>query len=118
MSLLNIFETIESDKESWGRDDFSYIDPVYCILDHILQMARNEINDVLDYDFLNDLTCGKEIYTHGNSMCSIYIASDEAMRELIEKLNAASSEQLRQLQDNSFVRYFLKQVEIDITEPA
>ena len=81
-------------------------------------MARNEINDVLGYDLFNDLTCGKEIYTHGNSMCSIYIASDEAMQELVEKLGAASSEQLRQLRDNSFVAYFLEQVEIDIKEPA
>ena len=68
---------------------------------------------------INDLCCGpEEIYTYGNFMCSIYIVSDEAMQELIEKLDAASSEQLRQLRDNSFVAYFLEQVEIDIKEPA
>ncbi len=120
LTPADIFDIIEDDRESRGRDDFSYIDPVYCILDHILRMARNEINDVLSYDFINDLTCGEEIYTYGNFMCSIYIASDEAMQELIEKLGAATSEQLRQLRDNSFVAYFLEQVEIDINikEPA
>jgi len=48
MSLLDIFEAIESDKESWGLDDFSKMDPVYCVLDHILQMARNEIEAILE----------------------------------------------------------------------
>ncbi len=118
MSLLDIFEAIEYDKESWGLDDFCKMDPVYCVLDHILQMARNEIDEVLGYDFINDLTCGLEFNTHGNFMCSSYDFSDEAKGELTQRLDEASSEQLRQLRDNSFVAYFLEQVEIDITEPT
>ncbi len=97
---------------------FDQMDPVYCVLDHILQMARNEIDDVLGYDFQNDFRGDTEFYTYGNFMCSSYDWSEAAKDELTEKLDEASSEQLRQLRDNSFVAYFLEQVEIDITEPA
>ena len=94
------------------------MDPVYCVLDHILQMARNEIDDVLGYDFQNDFRGDTEFHTYGNFMCSSYDYSEAAKNDLNERLDAATSEQLRQLRDNIFVAYFLEQVEIDIKEPA
>ena len=47
----DIFDIIEDDRQSYGADLYDKMDPVYCVLDHILQMARNEIDDVLGYDF-------------------------------------------------------------------
>lgn len=44
-------------------------DPVACVYDDILQHARNEIEDLTDFDFCND---GAEIYTAGNFMATSY----------------------------------------------
>jgi hypothetical protein len=37
-----------------GYEGFDNLDPVYCILEHILQQARNQIEDITGYDFIND----------------------------------------------------------------
>ena len=39
-----------------GYDSFENIDPVASILDHILQMARNKIEELTGYDFINDFS--------------------------------------------------------------
>ena len=121
LTPADIFDIIEDDRECMGYgqiEAFDQMDPVYCVLDHILQMARNEIDDVLGYDFQNDFRGDTEFYTYGNFMCSGYDWSEAAKDDLTNRLDEASSEQLRQLRDNKFVAYFLKQVEIDISEPA
>ena len=94
------------------------MDPVYCVLDHILQMARNELDDVLGYDFQNDYRGGgTEIYTYGNFMCSSFDRSEGARGELQEKLDSATEEQRRALSDNRFVTYFLNQADLELKEP-
>ena len=56
------------------------------MLDHILQMARNHIEEITGYDFINDFSgSGTEIYTHSNFMCSSYDYSSNAIEELKEK---------------------------------
>ena len=70
-------------KNDYDIQDYSDVDPVYCVYEHILQMARNEINDLTGFDFVND---GAEIYTAGNFMCTSYDYKEEHKAKLIEKL--------------------------------
>ena len=48
-----------------GYASYENFDPVASILDHILQIARNKIEEITGYDFLNDYSgSGTEIYTY------------------------------------------------------
>ena len=78
----------------WVADqlrEFAYIcemkiedcDPVYCVYDAILQEARNEIDYLINFDFLND---GAEIDTYGNYMATSYDGRGEANEKIKEKL--------------------------------
>jgi len=50
-----IFEIIDDFRESVGQESFEGIDPVYCVMEHVLQNARNTIDNETGYDFINDL---------------------------------------------------------------
>jgi len=89
------------------------VDICYVAYDHILQMARNKISEVLGYDFQNDLETGTEFYTYGNFMCTTYDYSEEARKDLTERLEAATDEQKDELRDDKFVVCFLRRVDID-----
>ena len=58
-------------------------DPVYCVYDTILQEARNEIDDLISFDFCND---DAEIYTAGNYCATSYDWCDDAPETIKEKL--------------------------------
>jgi len=49
-----LFEIIDDFRESVGSEGWDNIDPAYCVLEHVMQEARNKISDVTGYDFLND----------------------------------------------------------------
>lgn len=58
-----------------GAANFDDIDPVAAIMEHALQMARNDIEEITGYDFMNDFAgTGSEVYTAGNYMCSSFDA--------------------------------------------
>jgi len=121
LTPLDIFDLINEARECVGFkqfEAFENVDPVYCVLEHILQMAKNKIEDVTGYDFQCDFHGDTEFYTYGNFMCSDYDYSAAAKDDLIDKLDNLSTEQLRQLRESLFVCAFLDQVEIDIIEPA
>lgn len=111
-----IFEIIDDFRECIGLEGFDDINPVYCILEHILQSSRNLIEEVTGYDFINDCTgAGTEIYTVWNFVYSSYDYSEEAREELIWKLESISSEsQSKLLQDNQ-CHYFLNELEITLS---
>jgi len=83
-------------------------DPVYCVMDAILQEARNEISEECNFDFCNDLTNGS-IDTYGNFMCSSFECSDDAKEQLIEvlKTNNIDIDNLSEA-----TQYFLSEIEI------
>lgn len=111
-----IFEVIDDFKESIGSENCTQIDPVYCVLEHILQNARNLIEELTGYDFLNDWTgAGTEIYTYWNFMCSSYDYSEEAREELIEKLNSVDSETQSRLLSDELCSYFVHELEINLS---
>ncbi len=57
-------------------------DPVYCVLDTILQEARNEIIELTDFDIQNDAS----FETHGNYCASSFDWSEESKNSLIQVL--------------------------------
>jgi len=75
-------------------------------------MARNHIEEVAGYDFLNDFSgSGTEIYTYGNYMCSSYDYSSEAILELKDKIANC----LDLLMQNKRCRYVLSELEIGVS---
>lgn len=84
-------------------------DPVYCVMDSILQEARNEICEITNFDISNDCTNG-EIYTAGNFMCTSYDYTETAKEELI---NALSEKSVIIKDLNNATKYFLSQIEIN-----
>lgn len=83
-------------------------DPVYCVLDEILQEARNEISQQCNFDFINDIQNGS-IETYGNFMCSSYEVDEEAKEELIKVL-ATNNIDIEELSEAT--QYFLDAIEI------
>lgn len=92
----------------------SDIDVCYVAYDYVLQMARNKISKVIDYDFCNDLKNGTEFYTYGNYMCTSYDYSSGAIQEMTDKIEQSTEEQKEELKEDVFVIAFLKNVDIDI----
>ena len=92
------------------------IDVCYVAFDHILQMARNKISEIIDFDIANDIIGGTEFYTYGNYMCTSFDYSKEATDQLEEKLRDASPEEIEELLEDNFVKVLLQDVKIDIKE--
>ena len=90
------------------------VDINYVIYDHELQTARNKIDSVLGYDFLNDFSGSTEFYTAGNYMATSFDYSEDAVAELQEKINEATGEQKDELEDDIFVKIFLEDVQVEI----
>jgi len=104
-----LFEIIDNTRIHFGYESFDHIDPVASILEHILQMARNKIEEVTSYDFLNDFSgTTSEIYTHSNFMCSSYDWWQEARDELKER----TQPYINLLLKDRWCKYFLWELEI------
>ncbi|MBB2145733.1 hypothetical protein GM921_09565 [Pedobacter sp. LMG 31464] len=102
------FEQVEQFSESC-ETKIANIDPCYVVMDSILQIARNEIEEISGFDLQND--AGFDVY--GNFMGSTYLYKDED----VEKLKAVLSEHplsLGSLSDSA--KYFLSEIEIDVEE--
>jgi len=107
--LAEIVESFHEDTET----EYENIDVVAVLYDHILQNARNKIDSVLKYDFLNDFSGdGTEFYVAGNFMATTYDYSQSAHDELKEKIMNANQMQLKELSNDVFVRSFLTDVEV------
>ena len=51
-----LFDVIDDFRENINYEGWDGIDPVYCVLDYVLQEAANEILEVTGYDFINDFS--------------------------------------------------------------
>ncbi|MGL5113630.1 MAG: hypothetical protein ACRC6O_13440 [Flavobacterium sp.] len=90
------------------------IDPVYIVYDAILQEARNDISDLIDYDFLNDFSgSGLTIEVAGNFMATSFDYSQEAIAELTQKLLDA---RITMDELSTKTKWFLEQLEIKIEQ--
>jgi hypothetical protein len=100
-------ECVQEFAESCGIT-FEKCDPVFCVLDAILQEARNEISKECNFDFINDIKKGY-IDTYGNFMCSSYQCTSNAKEELIKVLSVNNTN----IEDLSeATQYFLSEIEI------
>jgi len=106
----DLFEVIEEFRESCGYDSFESLDPVYCVLDHILQMARNHIEEKTGYDFLKDFSGPwAEIYSKANFLDRSYDYLEEAIKELKEKI---SLKQYAELMKDKYCNYVFTKIGI------
>ena len=94
--------------------ELSKIDVCYVIYDHILQQARNKIDEVLNFDICNDMKGETQFYTYGNAMCTSFDYSSEAQEQLQEKIKNATREQKDELLEDVFVKVFLNDVDVKI----
>lgn len=102
-----VYDSVSEFAESCGLK-IEDCDPVYCVMDAILQEARNEICEVANFDFCNDCSTG-EIYTAGNFMCTSYDYNTEAKNELIQAL-ADNGILIEDLSEET--QYFLAEIEV------
>ena len=113
----DIAEIIHECIYSWGTTSFDRIDPVYCVLEHILENARAVIEDNTGYDFINDYTGpSSEIYTYWNYMCSSYDYSQGALEALFGVLKRLETDELRTIQKDKYCAYFLKELGIELED--
>ena len=92
---------------------FDDVDPVYCVSEHILQHARNIIQEHTGYDFLNDYNgLGSKIHMHWKSIYSRFDYSQDAVNELTEALEVLPQEKCQSIKHNQICSYFLKELGI------
>ena len=92
------------------------IDVCYVAYDHILQTARNKLDEIIHFDICNDIKGGTEFYTAGSHMGTSFDYSQGAVDQLEERLRDAGPEKIEELLENDFVKVFLEDVDIDIKE--
>ena len=94
--------------------DIKDVDVVGVVFDHMVQEARNKIDEILDFDIMNDI----EVIIYYDLMCSSIELGDEDKKLLEEKFKEATQEQLDELKDNAYVKEFLDDVDIKLPEQA
>lgn len=77
-----VAEVVQEQAEQMGMN-VNDLDIVAEVYDDILQTSRNEIGDLIDFDFCND---GADVYTAGNFCATCYDYSDNANETIKEKL--------------------------------
>lgn len=115
MSSSDLAEKVRECHESTGTP-IHKIDVCYVAYDHILQMARNKIDEILDFDICDDIKDGTGFYTCESSICTSFDSLQEVKDQLKEKLKDVGTEQIKKLLDDIFVKVFLKDVNINIKE--
>lgn len=109
MSENELFDIINDFRESIGSESWDSIDPVYWVLDHVMQEARSKISEVTGYDFINDFSgAWTEIYVHGNFMCSSFDYSENAVEDLKDNI----SMDIAELVEDKFCKYLFEQLNI------
>lgn len=100
-----VFEQLEEFAQSCDMK-ITELDPCYVVMDSVLQIARNEIEEMTGFDLQNDAG----FYTAGNFCATTYDWKSEDIESLTEALKE-NTDALENLSDTT--RYWLSQVEID-----
>ncbi len=109
---IGLFGSDLSDEvRDWSESTGTPINDIdICLVayEYILQNARNEINDVLKVDIVNDLY----FETHANYDASSFDWQEKSQEKLREKLENATDEQLKKLSSSKVVKTFLNYVDV------
>lgn len=104
-----LFDIIDDSRKSMDYLNWDGFDPVYSVLDHVMQTARNKIEEITGYDFINDFSGSwTEINVHGNFMCSSIDYSDNAVEELVKNITWNIAELVK----DKFCQYLFNQLNI------
>jgi len=104
-----LFDLIDDAREDMGYKNWDGFDPVYSVLDHVVQTARNKIEEITGYDFINDFSGSwTEINVHGNFMCSSIDYSNNAIEELVKNITW----NIEKLVKDKFCQYLFSQLNI------
>lgn len=93
------------------------VDVCYVAYETILQEARNKIEEILGFDFLNEGS-GRDIYTYGNYCCSQYDSTQGLKDELKERLNDIATEEerkekIKELKEDVVIKWFLDDIDFE-----
>jgi hypothetical protein len=99
---------------------FSGIDVCYTALDYIFQMARNKIDDILEFDICNDSKSNIDV--SGNYISTQFTGDfDNLQNELIEKINEKSNGDIEEKQniikkllENDCIKVLLEDCDINL----
>lgn len=109
MRERELFDLLEEERDNLWYENWEWFDPVYSVLDYVLQTARNKIFETIGYDFANDFSGqGSEIHTVWNFMCSSFDYWNEAIDELARK----TSSHIKELLDDKHCQYLFNELEI------
>jgi hypothetical protein len=104
-----VYECVSEFAESCGMP-IDKCDPVYCVMDSIMQEARSEIEQMTGFDLCNDIQDGS-IDTAGNYMCTTYDYSGNAIEELTQVIKG---KELNMEDFSEATQYFLSELEISL----
>lgn len=107
-------DDLAEDVRRWAEDtgtDLNEMDVCFIAYETILQEARNKIQEVLEFDFLNEGK-GTGIYTYGNYICSSYDNTEDLKNYILKKLKKASKEQKQELHEDKITEWFLNEIEV------
>lgn len=116
LSIDDLIEEVHNFIDSNDGDIIDDVDICYVAYEYILQEARNTINDVFNFDIVNDINEGTEFYTYGNAIATSYDYSTKAQNQLVQVLKHAKKEELETIVNDDCTRVFLEYVDIDIND--
>ena len=101
-------------KENNSEDELDEINGI--AHEHILQQAGNKIKEIVEFDIV-DKENGTKFYVVIESVGPTYDYGDEGLTEQLENtIQEADINKIKTLVDDTFVRVFLNDVNIDINE--
>lgn len=109
-----IYESISEFAESCDMA-IEDCDPNYCVYDALMQEARNEIIDLIDFDLCNDA----DFEVFGNYMCTSYNTDDKSKELLRNALqNAINGGLITETDLSQVVKWLLSENDIVLTFDA
>ena len=90
------------------------IDVFYVAYDHILKTARNKLGEILGYDIINNIIGSLGFYYDSYTDTSDKL--QKAIEQLEEELKNVGQEQIEELLEDNFVKVFLEDIYVDISE--
>jgi len=86
------------------------IDVCYIAYDHILNHARNHIQESIGFDIVDDVTT--EVSVYGNYMCTDFQYTEQTVEEIKKAIEKANADQCCDLFKDCITKQFLIEIEV------